>query len=77
MKSVAPGPDGILGNTDDVETPLTGYTRQIEITDILLPNGTPNPNLRRVTVTVLYTVGGAADVFADDVHLRDFLRPGP
>lgn len=58
-KSVAPGPDGILGNADDVETPLAGYTRQIEITDILLPNGTPNPNLRRLTVTVFYTVGGS------------------
>ena len=58
-KSLSPGPDGILGNEDDVETPLTGYQRQIEITDILLPNGNPNPNLRRLTVTVFYTVGGA------------------
>lgn len=57
--SVAPGPDGILGNSDDVETPLTAYTRQIEIADILLANGNPNPNLRRLTVTIGFTVGQA------------------
>jgi prepilin-type N-terminal cleavage/methylation domain-containing protein len=57
--SVGPGEDGILGNQDDIETPLNNYERQIEITDILLPNGTPNPNLRRLKVTVFYTVGGS------------------
>jgi prepilin-type N-terminal cleavage/methylation domain-containing protein len=57
--SVGPGPDGILGNADDIETPLTNYERQIEITDIPLPNGTPNPNLRRLKVTVFYFVGGS------------------
>ena len=57
--TVGPGADGILGNADDVETPLSSYQRQIEITDILLANGTVNPNLRRLTVTVFYTVGGS------------------
>ena len=75
--SLRPGPDGILGTADDIETPMTNYTRQIEIANILLPNGTPNPNLRRMTVTiVLHRRRVAADLFADDLHLGDFLRPG-
>ena len=38
--SVAPGPDGVLGNTDDVRNPLTNFTREIAITDVLpVPNG--------------------------------------
>ena len=56
-ESLGPGVDGILGTTDDVRTPMINYTRQIEITDILLGNGNPNPNLRRVTVTIGFTVG--------------------
>ena len=50
---------GFWATADDVETPLSSYERQIEITDILLPNGTANPNLRRLRVTVFYTVGGS------------------
>jgi prepilin-type N-terminal cleavage/methylation domain-containing protein len=56
---VRPGPDGILGNDDDTATPMTNYTRQIEIADILLANGTANPNLRRVTVTIGFDVAGS------------------
>ena len=41
--TVGPGADGILGNADDIETPLSSYERQIEITDILLANGTREP----------------------------------
>jgi len=55
--AVGPGPDGVLGSTDDVETPMVNYTRQIEIADIPMVNGTPNPNLRRVTVTIGFRVG--------------------
>jgi type II secretory pathway pseudopilin PulG len=46
-----PGPDGILGTADDITTPLTGYQRQIVVTDN--PNG--YLNLKQVTVTVQYT----------------------
>ena len=56
---VRPGPDGILGNEDDTSTPMINYTRQIEIADILLANGTPNPNLRRITVTIGFDVAGS------------------
>jgi hypothetical protein len=37
--SVNPGPDNILGNDDDIHTPLSNYTRQIVISDILLASG--------------------------------------
>jgi hypothetical protein len=57
--SVAPGPDGLLDTEDDVRTPLNGYTREIRIENILLPNGNTNPNLRRLTVIIGYRVGDA------------------
>ena len=44
---ITPGPDGLLGTADDVRTPLSGYTREIEIRDI-------GPNLRRIRVIVRY-----------------------
>ena len=55
---IAPGKDGILGNADDVKTPMSTFTRQIEITDLLDNNGTINPTLRQVRVTITYRVGG-------------------
>jgi prepilin-type N-terminal cleavage/methylation domain-containing protein len=55
--SITPGPDGVLGTADDKKAPLSTYTRQVAITDVTMPNGQPNPNLRRVTVTIGYRVG--------------------
>lgn len=55
---LGPGADNLLGTSDDLHTPLYGYTRQIEITE-LLTNGVPNPFLRQVKVTVSYKVGSA------------------
>lgn len=46
-ETVTPGPDGLLGTGDDVRTPLTGFTREVEIRDIA-------PNLRRLRVIVTY-----------------------
>jgi prepilin-type N-terminal cleavage/methylation domain-containing protein len=48
---VAPGPDGILGNSDDVRTPLRNFTREIEIRDIA-----GQPSLRQVRVIIRYQV---------------------
>lgn len=44
---ITPGGDGLLGTADDLRTPLSGYTREIEIRDI-------GPNLRRIRVIVRY-----------------------
>jgi type II secretory pathway pseudopilin PulG len=45
-----PGPDGRLGTGDDIEIPLSGFAREIEITDL-------TANLRQVRVIVTYQLG--------------------
>jgi len=52
---VAPGADGILGNTDDVRTELRDFSREIQITE-LVP---ASPTLRQIRVIMRYSVGGA------------------
>jgi type II secretory pathway pseudopilin PulG len=53
-----PGPDGILGNADDVTTSMTNYTRAIVISPLLKDDGiTVNDDLRKITVTITYSVG--------------------
>jgi len=54
---VMPGPDGILGTADDVGMSLGNFTRQITIGPVLEPDGTVNPNLKQITVTVSYATG--------------------
>ncbi len=49
-----PGPDGILGTADDQSVPLSVFQRRIEITTVLNPDGTINPNVKQVTVTLQY-----------------------
>lgn len=46
-----PGPDGILGTPDDVQAPLSNFTRTITITNI-------EPNLQQVDVRIDYVTGG-------------------
>jgi prepilin-type N-terminal cleavage/methylation domain-containing protein len=57
--ALGPGPDNILGTTDDTQTPLASYTREIAIDTINKPDGTVNPLLRKVTVTVRYMAKGS------------------
>jgi len=52
-KSLNPGSDNILGTSDDVLTDLTGFTREIQISEILT-NGVANPNLRQLRVRIRY-----------------------
>ena len=52
-QSLSPGPDNILGNSDDVRTSLTGFTREILISEIVI-NGVANPNLRQLRVRIRY-----------------------
>jgi prepilin-type N-terminal cleavage/methylation domain-containing protein len=53
-----PGPDGILGTADDTPMSLANFTREIQISPVLEPDGvTTNPNLKQITVTVSYTTG--------------------
>jgi prepilin-type N-terminal cleavage/methylation domain-containing protein len=53
-EALGPGPDNLLGTSDDVRTPLDSYTREIAISDVMLPSGQPNPSLRRLVVRIRY-----------------------
>ena len=50
-----PGKDGILGTADDTYMVLSNFQRTIVIANTLNPDGTPNPNLKQITVNVQYT----------------------
>ena len=50
-----PGPDGILGTADDAAMSLANFTRQIQINPVLQADGSINPNLKQVIITVSYT----------------------
>jgi prepilin-type N-terminal cleavage/methylation domain-containing protein len=49
-----PGPDGILGTADDSPMSLGNFTRQIQISPVLQADGSVNPNLKQVIVSVSY-----------------------
>jgi prepilin-type N-terminal cleavage/methylation domain-containing protein len=49
---VTPGPDNKLGTADDVDMPLTEFTRSITITNVAT-----NPNLREIEIQVFYNTG--------------------
>jgi type II secretory pathway pseudopilin PulG len=55
-----PGPDGMLGTADDTYMVLGNFQRQIRILNWLNPDGTINPNLKQIVVTVQYTRPGSA-----------------
>jgi hypothetical protein len=50
-----PGPDGLLGNGDDINRTLDNFERQIEIDPVLDAGSNPYPDLKEITVTVRYT----------------------
>jgi hypothetical protein len=47
-----PGPDGRLGTSDDVTVPLVNYQRQIVISNLTNADGSTNPDIRSIAVTV-------------------------
>jgi len=51
-----PGPSGVLKGTvpPDVQVTLSNFQRQIQISNVNNPDGTPNSNLRQVQVTIQY-----------------------
>ena len=54
------GPDGILGNTDDILVPLNDFNREIQITNLMLDADPTvvNANLRQIKVIVNYKADG-------------------
>ena len=59
-RTVMPGPDGKLGTSDDITVPMVNYQRQILITNITNADGSTNPDLRRIAVTIRVTSPGRA-----------------
>jgi hypothetical protein len=55
---VLPGPDGILGTSDDVTMSLGNFKRTITINPVLLASGAPNANMMAITITVQYSKPG-------------------
>ena len=49
MEGSQPGPDNILGNRTMCGRRSSGFTREIEISEIVT-NGVANPNLRQLRV---------------------------
>jgi hypothetical protein len=69
----APGRDGILGTADDVLTPLTNFTREIQITDLTRDATTVvNPNLRQIVVIVRYQVNGGWQSYRLTTYVSSF-----
>jgi prepilin-type N-terminal cleavage/methylation domain-containing protein len=62
---VTPGPDNIMGTADDVTMPLTAFTREIAIADTEV-------NLRRITVTIRYTVGRLTKQYVLITYISSF-----
>jgi prepilin-type N-terminal cleavage/methylation domain-containing protein len=69
----APGPNGTIGDSDDIQTPLTTFTREIQITN-LMKDGTSvvNPNLRQITVIVSYLVEGISRSYTLTSYVSSF-----
>lgn len=47
-----PGPDGVMNTGDDLIVPLSNYQRQILIQPVFNPDGSLNPDMRKLSVTV-------------------------
>ena len=59
-RMVLPGPDGLVGTGDDIYVNLNKYTRQILIQDVLNPDNSVNPDIRKIAVTVRINSPGRA-----------------
>ncbi len=71
----SPGADGTLGNTDDVRQPLKNFKRQILITNLMRDGENSdevNPNLRKITVTIKYTVQGVERSYVITTYVSSY-----
>jgi len=55
-----PGPSGVLKGTTppDVQISLSNFQRQVTITNVNNADGSLNPNLRQISITIQYPVNG-------------------
>jgi hypothetical protein len=68
------GPNNILGDSDDILTPLSNFTREIQITSLLRDDGSGlvNPNLRAVTVNVRYRLHNTWRTYTLTTYVSSF-----
>lgn len=53
-----PGPDGLLDTADDETRSLTNYSRKVTFSAVLMPSGSTDEDIRKVTVQVRFVVNG-------------------
>jgi prepilin-type N-terminal cleavage/methylation domain-containing protein len=63
-----PGPNGILGDADDIFTPLVGFQRQVEIREL----APVNSELRELVVTISFTVGSNRRTYTLRTYISSF-----
>ena len=63
-----------MNTSDDIVTPLTDYTREIQITNLMLDSDPAkvNPNLRQIKVIVKYKVDGAWRTYTLITYISSF-----
>ena len=68
------GPNNILGDSDDILTPLSNFTREIQITSLLRDDGSGlvNPNLRAITVDVRYRLHNTWRTYTLTTYVSSF-----
>lgn len=64
---LTPGPDGKLGTADDVQLPLTEFTRTITIGNVA-----GNPNLRTIQIQVFYNTGRFNRTYTMNTYISAF-----
>jgi prepilin-type N-terminal cleavage/methylation domain-containing protein len=64
---LTPGPDGKLGTADDVQLPLTEFTRTITIANIA-----GDPNLRTIQIVVNYNTGRFSRAYTMNTYISAF-----
>lgn len=71
---VTPGKDGLIGTSDDIKTPLTDFTREVQITPLMLDSdpSVVNPNLRQIKVIVKYKVDGGWRTYTLATYISSF-----
>lgn len=60
-----PGPDGVMGTSDDQVVPLSNFTREIAIRDV-------QDDLRTITVTVTYQDGNATRTYVLTSYISSY-----
>lgn len=64
---LTPGPDGKLGTADDVQLPLTEFTRSITIANVA-----GDPNLRTIQIQVFYNTGRFRRTYTMNTYISAF-----